>query len=70
MTTRTLEKLVWVLIYGGLLLICLGVFVQRGDAALGWALAALGTAFAVAGVALIGVRSRMPDTHSQEQEPR
>jgi hypothetical protein len=70
MATGTLEKLVWILIYGGLLLICLGVFVQRGDSALGWALAALGVVFAVAGVVLIGVRSRMPDTPSQEQEGR
>ncbi len=31
MSNAALEKLVWVLIYSGLLLLCLGVFLMRGD---------------------------------------
>ena len=59
MRTSTVEALVWVLVYGGLLLLCLGLFVLRGDATLGWLLLLAGGAIAVAGVALIYIRSRM-----------
>lgn len=59
MKTSTVEALVWVLIYGGLLLLCLGVFVARTDAPLGWLLGLAGGAIAAAGVVLIYVRSRM-----------
>jgi hypothetical protein len=53
------ETLAWVLLYGGLLLVVLGLAVQRLDDALGWPLAVLGALAAGAGVVLIGVRSRM-----------
>ena len=33
---KALEILVWILIYGGLLLLCLGLFVLRGHASWGW----------------------------------
>ncbi len=59
MKPSTVEALVWVLVYGGLLLLCLGLFVLRGDATLGWLLLLAGGAIAVAGVALIYIRSRM-----------
>ncbi len=59
MKTSTVEALVWVLVYGGLLLLCLGLFVLRGDATLGWLLLLAGGAIAVAGVALIYIRSRL-----------
>ena len=36
MKTSTVEALVWVLVYGGLLLLCLGLFVLRTDTMLGW----------------------------------
>jgi hypothetical protein len=62
MRIAALEKLVWILIYGGLLLGCLGLFVQRGDALLGWILVVGGAIEVAAGVVLIWVRSRRSET--------
>ena len=59
MKTSTVEALVWVLVYGGLLLLCLGLFVLRTDAMLGWLMVLAGGATAVAGAVLIYIRSRM-----------
>jgi hypothetical protein len=59
MKPATVEALVWVLVYGGLLLLCLGLFVQRADGPLGAVLMVAGGIVAVAGVVLIYVRSRM-----------
>ena len=60
MKNATLETWVWVLIYGGLLLLSLGVFVQRGDAAFGGVLLVAGGVALVAGVVLVVVRARRP----------
>ncbi|MCW7540639.1 hypothetical protein OOT46_22720 [Aquabacterium sp. A7-Y] len=59
MNTRTVEKWTWILIYGGLLALCLGVFVARGDEALGNGFMLGGAGAAAVGVVLIYVRSRM-----------
>lgn len=68
MTTNTIDKLIWVLIYGGLLAVCLGIFVKRGAEGLGWTLIALGAVVALAGAALVWVRSRMlPPTPQKEK---
>lgn len=62
MRAATLEAWVWVLIYGGLLAVGLGLALQRqGDAALGWTLVLVGGIVAALGVVLIWVRSRMKD---------
>ena len=59
-TLQRLQVLIWVLIYGGLLALVLGIATQRtGDAAAGWLLVAGGGAAAAIGVALIAVRSRL-----------
>jgi hypothetical protein len=58
MSNRGLEALVWVLIYGGLLLLALGVFVQRQGGGFGWALIGIGGGVAAIGAVLIFVRSR------------
>lgn len=55
----TLEKWIWVLIYGGLFLVIVGLVAGRSDAALGWSIAAPGALVALAGVVLIYVRSRL-----------
>jgi hypothetical protein len=59
MKPAAVETLVWVLIYVGLLLVVLGLAVQRLEVALGWSLVGVGAVMAAVGVALIWVRSRM-----------
>jgi hypothetical protein len=58
MDNTTIEKLIWILIYGGLLVLCLGLFVSRQDGALGGTLIGGGAIAAAAGAVLIWVRSR------------
>jgi hypothetical protein len=56
-----MERLVWILIYGGALAASLGLFVLRGgDAPLGGGLIAVGAVAAAAGLLLIWLRSRWP----------
>ncbi|MGK2897958.1 MAG: hypothetical protein ACSLE9_04635 [Burkholderiaceae bacterium] len=50
---------VWILIYTGLILLGLGLSVQRSDAALGWGLVMVGLAGIAIGGVLVWVRSRM-----------
>jgi hypothetical protein len=59
MKTSTLETLIWVLIYGGLLVVSLSIFVADRSNALGLALGAVGAIATAAGVVLIVVRSRI-----------
>lgn len=60
MRNATLDKLIWVLIYGGLLTLCLGIFVLRTDAGLGWGFVTGGGVVAAVGTALVVVRARRP----------
>jgi hypothetical protein len=62
MTNVALERLVWVLIYGGLLALCLGLFVTLLGGWVGWFLKVGGVGATAAGVALIWVRSRRKDS--------
>ena len=59
MKIATLDTWSWRLIYGGLFTAGLGIAVERQGEPLGWALVAGGAAAAVAGVAMIGWRSRI-----------
>lgn len=61
MKSPTVEKLVWIAIYAGLVVGAFGVAVQRSDDPLGWSLVVLGAVLVVAGAAGIVVRSRMKD---------
>jgi hypothetical protein len=61
MKPAIVETWAWILIYGGLLLMCLGLFVGRSDDTLGWMLGAPGAVLVAAGVGLIVLRSRMRD---------
>jgi prolipoprotein diacylglyceryltransferase len=61
MKASRLEALIWVLVYGGLIGVGLGLSVQRIDARLGYGLAIVGGVVAVVGLALIYVRSRMKE---------
>lgn len=63
MTTATrIQAWIWILIYIGMILLGLGLSVQRGDAALGWGIAIPGVALIAVGIVLIWVRSRMKNT--------
>ena len=59
MSTETVDKLIWVYIYGGLLLLCLGFFLHRSSPVAGWVIAVLGFFFTLGGMLLVWVRSRM-----------
>ena len=59
MNIQRIESWVWLLIYGGMALLGLGLSVQRTNAPLGWSMAVLGGVCGVIGVVLIWVRSRM-----------
>ena len=62
MTAKRIETWVWVLVYGGLILLALGLSVRSGDASLGWGIAAVGVVLALIGAVLVWVRSRMKET--------
>ena len=54
-----LESWIWVLIYGGLFMLVLGIVTGRENEALGWSLAVPGVVVAGVGAVLIYVRSRL-----------
>ena len=58
MSNSALEKLIWVLIYAGLLAVCLGLFVRLRDGALGLSIIAGGAAASALGAFLVWVRAR------------
>ncbi len=61
MKTSTVETWIWVLLYGGLLVLSLSVFVARADASFGWALGIGGMLATVLGALLVYLRSRMKE---------
>ena len=54
-----LHKAIWILIFGGLLLLTLGIFVAKTDDVIGWATVAAGCLITVVGMVLIYVRSTL-----------
>jgi len=56
---KRIQQLIWVLIYGGLLTLVLGLSVERQDDAMGWSMVVGGGCIAMFGVVLIFVRSRL-----------
>lgn len=59
MNAKTIETLAWVLIYSGLLVAVLGLFLRRTEVVLGSVIIATGLLDMAAGVVLIWLRSRM-----------
>lgn len=64
MQPASVEKLVWVLIFGGMIVFILGLFMLRGGGsgdgdALAWAFMVAAAVSTTAGVVLIFVRARM-----------
>ena len=68
MNTQRVETWVWVLVYLGLVLIGVGMSVQRSDATLGWVITAAGVVLEALGVLLIWVRSRATDDASTQAD--
>ncbi len=60
-TLQRLHKIIWALIYGGLLTLVLGIATARTDAATGWVLMVGGGLVAAVGVVLIAVRAQLKD---------
>ena len=58
-STARIAALTWVLIFGGMLMLALGLVVRRNDDALGLGIALVSIGAIVVGVLLIWVRSRM-----------
>ena len=58
-TLARIERLVWVLIYGGLLVAILGIASLSENTLAAWPLVVIGALAAIAGVVLIWVRSRL-----------
>lgn len=58
-TLARLDVLAWVLIYGGLFALVLGIASHDRTAVGGWSLSVLGAVAAVAGVVVIVVRARL-----------
>jgi hypothetical protein len=60
-TLARLDVLAWVLIYGGLFSLILGI-ASHGETAIGgWSLSVLGVVATVAGIVLIVVRARLKE---------
>ena len=57
--TARLHKIIWTLIFGGLLVVILGIFVGKTDDAIGWTMVATGGVLTAVGAVLIYVRSTM-----------
>jgi len=57
----TLEKWIWILIFGGLFMVIFGIATGRADEAFGWSFAVPGAVLAIIGVVLIYVRTRQQD---------
>jgi hypothetical protein len=60
MRVRTVEKLIWVLIFGGLFAAGFGVVLDRQGSVLGWPLSVAGGLAIFVGAVLVWLRSRMP----------
>ena len=58
MKNSSFDKLIWALIYGGLLLVSLGLFIRRTDEAIGWSTSGVGALIAVVGAVGVWWRSR------------
>ena len=61
MSTKRIDGWIWPLVFLGIILIGLGLSIQRSDVALGWGVAAGGITLTLTGIVLVWVRSRMKD---------
>ena len=59
-----LDALVWTFVFGGLLVVGLGIALQRGGAPYGWGVAVAGALLVGVGVVFVWLRSRIGDPGS------
>ena len=58
MSSARIDTWVWVLVYGGLVVLGIGLTVQRSDGTFGWTIALVGALLIAAGALLVWIRSR------------
>jgi hypothetical protein len=61
-TVAWVERLAWIYIYAGLFAVVMGIVSGGVYVVAGWSLGVLGAIVTVAGIVLIVVRSRLPET--------
>lgn len=68
---KWIDRLIWTLIYGGLLAAIIGYATQRTDPVTGWSVLVAGAIAAASGFVLIWVRSRLrePATTPAKETP-
>ena len=66
MKPKKIETLVWLLIYSGLLIAALGLFLSEREPTAAMVIMAIGLADVAAGVVLIWLRSRMNTDSNKE----
>jgi hypothetical protein len=59
-----LDAIVWTLVYGGLLVVGVGIALQRNGAGYGWGVVVAGALVVAAGVVCLWLRSRIRDPGS------
>ena len=60
-STQRIGTLIWVLIFGGLFVIGIGIALERSGESYGWNVIAAGALAIVVGCVLVWVRSRIPE---------
>ena len=69
MSTARIDTWIWLLVYGGLVVLGVGLTVQRSDGAFGWIIALVGALLIAAGALLVWIRSRTTtDNRSTEKK--
>jgi hypothetical protein len=61
LSAARLDTLVWVLVYGGLIGVSVGVALQRNREVFAWGVVAAGAVAVAVGFVLLWVRSRRPE---------
>ena len=69
MNTKSVDRLAWVLIYSGLGIVVVGLFVQPSSPLAGWLFVGVGAVDALVGAMLVVVRSRMNESADGAREP-
>jgi membrane protein DedA with SNARE-associated domain len=69
-TATRIDAWIWVVVYGGLIVLGVGLTVQRSDDALGWIVALVGALLVATGALLVWIRSRIKTDHPPTEKRR